>query len=381
MADNIQLFVPTYRVEETLDQIRECLEVGWTGLGFKTDAFEAEWKKFTGLPNAHFVNSATAALHLAVELLKEDGGWSDGDEVITTPITFVSTNHAILYAGMTPVFADVDESMNLSPASVERMIGPSTRAVMFVGMGGNPANLDEVASICRSRDIKLILDAAHMAGSRIGSNHVGHQADVSVFSFQAVKNLPTGDSGMVCFADKGLDAEARKRSWLGINKNTYQRTSQIGTYRWEYDVDSVGYKYNGNSIMAAIGLVALKHLDHDNAFRRQVCSWYDEMFSSLEGFVRPVEHKGGTSRHLYQIMAKDRDSLMVAMNAASVYPGVHYKDNRAYRMYSGCKSDDGCQFARSCSDGLVSLPLHLRLTHSDVVRVVESIVSFYRRMP
>jgi dTDP-4-amino-4,6-dideoxygalactose transaminase len=105
------------------------------------------------------------------------------------------------------------------------------------------------------------------------------------------------------------------------------------------------------------------------------------MFSSLEGLVRPVEHKGGTSRHLYQIMAKDRDSLMVAMNAASVYPGVHYKDNRAYRMYSGCKSDAGCHFARSCSDGLVSLPLHLRLTHSDVVRVVESIASFYRRMP
>jgi dTDP-4-amino-4,6-dideoxygalactose transaminase len=376
-VENIQLFVPTYRIEETLAEIRECLQIGWTGLGFKTDKFEKAWVEFTGLRHAHFINSATAGLHLAVELLGEQGDWKPGDEIITTPITFVSTNHAILYAGFTPVFADVDESLNLSPEEVERAITPRTRAVMFVGMGGNPANLREVMQICRNRKLKLILDAAHMAGTRVGSDHVGIEADATVFSFQAVKNLPTGDSGMVCFADASLDAEARKRSWLGINKNTFQRTAQLGSYRWEYDVEATGYKYNGSSIMAAIGLVALRYLDQDNAYRRQIAKWYDAKLFGLNGDVTPVIHELGSSRHLYQISARDRDALMVAMNAAGVFPGVHYKDNRHYRMYDRPGADQ--TVAWKLSEGLVSLPLHVRLTYADVDRVVSTICSFYSR--
>src|SRR5881394_596340 len=118
MSDTpIHLFVPSFRVDECLAGIRECLEKGWTGLGFKTVEFEAAWAAYTGLPHAHFLNSATAGLHLAVKLLKEQHGWADGDEIITTPLTFVSTNHAILYERMRPVFADVDEYLCLDPAS------------------------------------------------------------------------------------------------------------------------------------------------------------------------------------------------------------------------------------------------------------------------
>lgn len=111
--DAIQLFQPTFRVEECLAQIRECLEVGWTGIGFKTNEFESAWKDYTGLPHAHFLNSATSGLHLALQLLKDKYGWEDGDEVITTPLTFVSTNHAILYSNLRPIFADVDEFLCL----------------------------------------------------------------------------------------------------------------------------------------------------------------------------------------------------------------------------------------------------------------------------
>jgi dTDP-4-amino-4,6-dideoxygalactose transaminase len=139
--DPIQLFVPTFRIDETLEEIRICLEKGWTGLGFKTVEFEEAWKAYTGLPHAHFLNSATAALHLAVILLKEQGAWQQGDEIITTPMTFVSTNHAILYEKLSPVFADVDESLCLDPASVREHITKNTRAVMFVGVGGNTGNL------------------------------------------------------------------------------------------------------------------------------------------------------------------------------------------------------------------------------------------------
>src|SRR5262245_50201992 len=130
--EEIHLFVPTFRIEETLAEIRECLEKGWTGLGYKTLQFEDAWRRYTGLPHAHFLNSATAGLHLAVRLLKERRGWADGDEVISTPLTFVSTNHAILYAGLQVVFADVDEHLCLDPASVAERISPRTRAVMFV---------------------------------------------------------------------------------------------------------------------------------------------------------------------------------------------------------------------------------------------------------
>src|SRR5215204_4123583 len=171
--DPIHLFVPTFRVDEVLAEIRECLEKGWTGLGYKTVAFEQAWREYSGLPHAHFLGSATAGLHLAVRMLKDEGGWQDGDEVITTPLTFVSTNHAILYERLTPVFADVDQYLCLDPDDIERKIGPRTRAVIFVGLGGNTGQYERVVDLCRRRGLALILDAAHMAGTRLNGRHVG----------------------------------------------------------------------------------------------------------------------------------------------------------------------------------------------------------------
>src|SRR5690606_10943953 len=115
MKKNIQLFTPKYKVDECLAAIKECLEIGWTGLGFKTVEIEEKWKEYTGLNNAHFLNSATAGLHLAIEILKEENGWNDDNEIITTPITFISSNHAILYNRLKPVFADIDEYGCLDP--------------------------------------------------------------------------------------------------------------------------------------------------------------------------------------------------------------------------------------------------------------------------
>lgn len=146
----IQLFVPTFRIEESLEEIRVCLEKGWTGLGFKTIEFEKAWLEYTGLENAHFVDSATAGLHLAVKLLKLHGGWAEGDEVITTPLTFVSSNHAILYENLKPVFADVDEYLCLDPASVEALITPHTRAVLYVGLAAILVNWTALLKFVRS---------------------------------------------------------------------------------------------------------------------------------------------------------------------------------------------------------------------------------------
>lgn len=368
----IHLFKPHFRVDETLREIAECLTCGWTGLGFKTVEIERAWCAYTGLPHAHFVNSATAGLHLAVKLLRERHGWHDGDEIITTAFTFVSTNHVILYERLQPVFADIDEYLCLSPESIADRLTPRTRAVLFVGLGGSTGQLDEVRDLCRRKGLQLILDASHMAGTRLRGRHVGHEADVSVFSFQAVKNLPTADAGMVCFRDDALDTEVRKWTWLGINKDTFTRTHADGSYRWLYDVEHVGFKYHGNSVMAAIALVGLRYLDADNAARRELCALYDRALSASGTIARvSVPPECESSRHLYQVLVPRRDEVMVELNSRGIYPGVHYRDNRSYRMYADCLGP--CPRTSAASQSVISLPLHLGLSDEDVGTVAQAL--------
>lgn len=371
----IQLFVPKFRIDECLAEIRECLEKGWTGLGFKTVAMEDAWKEYTGHAHAHFLSSNTVGLHLAFELFKTKYGWADDDEVITTPLTFISTNHAIIYAGMKPVFADVDEYLCLDPKSVEERITPKTKALIFVGIGGNTGQYEKIVRLCQKHGIKLILDAAHMAGTRLHGKHVGHEADVVVYSFQAVKNLPTADSGMICYKEKEDDERVRKLTWLGINKDTYARTAAQGAYKWMYDVEEVGYKYHGNSIMAGIGLVSLKYLDHDNSYRRQLARWYRENLKGHDAIsIVPVAHGCESSTHLLQLRVQNRDALMLALNEHEVYPGVHYRDNTEYRMYAYAQGT--CPNSAKASQEILSLPIHMGLTKADVDLVSELIIRY-----
>ncbi len=367
----INVFVPKFHTDEILEEIRECLDKGWTGLGFKTVAFEDAWKKYTRLPYAHFVNSNTSGLHLAVFVLKNKFGWNEGDEVISTPLTFVSTNHAILYERLKPVFADVDEYLCLDPLDIERKITSRTRAVMYVGMGGNTGKLNQVAELCKKHNLKLILDAAHMAGTKYHGKHVGSEADVAVFSFQAVKNLPTADAGMICFKDEALDNWVRKLSWLGISKDTYARFNKNeGSYKWRYDVPDVGFKYHGNSIIASIGLVQLKYLDEDNRTRNKLAELYNELLASSKNIKTiPIAPDCYSARHLYQIIVDNRDDIMLEFYNNDIYPGVHYWDNTNYSMYDYAK--DTCPRIKKVSESVISLPLHLNLTEKDINFIVE----------
>ena len=366
----IQLFVPTFDIEACLAEIRECLEKGWTGAGFKTIEFEEAWKNYTGFPHAHFLNSATSGLHLALNIYKERQGWQADDEVLTTPITFVSTNHAILHAGLKPVFVDVDEFLCLDPDDVVRKITPRTRAIVFVGLGGNTGQLDRISEICRRNKLILVLDAAHMAGTRLHGETP--RGDVTVHSFQAVKNLPTADSGMICFADSELDALARRKSWLGINKDTYARAADTSAYKWQYEVESVGYKYHGNSIMAAIALAQLPHLDAHNARRRAISALYDQGFAG-HPVIKAVQTAPGcsSSRHLYQIVISRREKLIADLNARGINTGVHYRNNLEYPMFSDQHA--ACPKAAELSRRVLSLPLHPQLSDNDVDRVIDAV--------
>lgn len=374
---SIQVLKPKFHVEECLAQVRECLEKGWTGSGFKTAEFEQKWKEYTGHPNACYLNSNTSGLHLAVNLLKRRYGWQDGDEIISTPITFVSTNHAILYENMKPCFADVDEYLCLDPEDVEKKITPKTRAVIFVGYGGRVGQLDRIIALCKAHGLRLILDAAHMAGTRVNGVFPGtwEGVDVTVYSYQAVKNLPTGDSGMICFADASLDAECRMVSWMGINKDTYSRTSNSGTYKWNYGVDYLGFKYNGNAIMAGIALAQLPYLDEENAYRRKLASIYDAVFEKNPAIrVIGAPHREECAFHIYELVVSDREGLLSELAKSDIYGGVHYRDNTEFSMYRYAQGT--CPRAHEITQHLITMPLHLWLSEDDVQKIAKIVDDF-----
>lgn len=372
---SIQVLKPKFHIDECLDAVRECLEKGWTGMGFKTVQFEEEWKKYTGHKFAYFLNSNTAGLHLAVKILKMQNCWRDGDEIISTPITFISTNHAIMYENLHVTFADVDEYLCLDPIDVEKKINKKTRAIIYVGYGGRVGQLDKIIEICRKHGLKLILDAAHMSGTRVEGVCPGiwDGVDVTVYSYQAVKNLPTGDSGMICFNDEKSDKLVRQLAWLGINKDTYTR-SNTGTYAWKYDVDYVGYKYNGNAIMAAIAQVQLKYLDEENTRRREIVEMYNKAFSTNSKIkIVKANYPDECSYHIYELIVPDREALLGKMAENDIYCGVHYRDNTEYDMYK--YANGTCPHAHEVSQHLITLPLHIWLKDEEIMKIIEVVLT------
>lgn len=376
---SIQVLKPKFQIDECLNAVKECLEKGWTGMGFKTVEFEEAWKKYTGHQYAYYLNSNTVGLHLAVKILKMQNGWCEGDEIISTPITFVSTNHAILYEKMHVKFADVDEYLCLDPVDVEKKISNRTKAVIFVGYGGRIGKLNKIIDICKIYNLKLILDAAHMSGTRANGVCPGtwDGVDVAVYSYQAVKNLPTGDSGMICWKSEESDKITRQIAWLGINKDTYKRAN-TGTYTWRYDVDYVGYKYNGNAIMAAIALVQLKYLDRDNARRRAIVEKYNAAFKKYNDItIIKAPYHAECSYHIYEIAVPDREALMAYLATKGIYCGVHYRDNTEYSMYNYALGT--CPNANHISQHLVTLPLHMWLTDEDVDAVIDEVRKYIQK--
>ena len=375
---SIQVLKPKFKIDECLEAVRECLEKGWTGMGYKTVEFEEAWKKYTGHQHAYYLNSNTVGLHLAVKQLKIKYGWADGDEVISTPITFVSTNHAIMYENLRPVFADVDEYLCLDSEDVERKITDKTRAVVFVGYGGRVGRLEDIIALCRKHNLRLILDAAHMSGTRANGICPGtwDGVDVAVYSYQAVKNLPTGDSGMICWADDEQDKLTRQLAWCGINKDTYARSNK-GTYAWKYDVDYLGYKYNGNAIMGAIGLIQLKYLDEDNVRRREIVEIYNKGFAGNEKIrIIPANYSNECSYHLYELAVPDRESLLNFLAGRGINCGVHYRDNTEYSLYSYAQGT--CPKAQEISQHLITMPLHMWLTNEEAEQIIQSVNEFVK---
>lgn len=368
----IQLFKPKFRSKEILKEIKKIFKTGWTGIGNKTYTFEKEWEKYSKLKNSLFVNSATAGLHTSLEVLKLNYKWNEKSEIITSPISFVSTSHSILYSGLKPIFCDIDYTGTIDPNKLIKLINKNTKGILFVGLGGSCGNLENINKICKKYKIKLILDAAHMSGAYINNQHVGKNIDVSIFSFQAVKNLPTADSGIINFKEKKLLNIARKFSWCGIDKDTYLREKKIRKKNiWEYDVPYLGYKYNGNSVMALIASVSLKYLDKDNKYRKKLANYYIYNLKKNKN-IFIVPHTKGSSRHLFSILVRNRNKLISTLKKFNINPGVHYKSILEYKYYKKSKLKmvkGDLRISRKFSNQILSLPMHLFLKKKDVDKI------------
>jgi len=364
---SISLFRPQIS-EEGIQAAADVMRTGWLGLGPQTEAFETAFAAYTGAPYCVGVNSGTSALHLAVRLLD----LPPDTEVITTALTFVSTNHALLYEGLTPVFADVaPETGNLMVAAVADRITDRTGAIMLVHYGGYPCDLDEFYALARDRGIRVIEDCAHACGATYRGARIGSHGDLHAFSFHAVKNLPMGEGGGLTVRSPDHDARLRRLRWLGITKSTYQHAVR-NQYQWEYDVTEVGFKYNMSDVQAAIGLQQLRRLDDENARRTIIASRYRDCLSKTAGVeLLRYEADRSSSFHLFPILVEKRGDLIAKLWEAEIEVGVHYRRNDEYPMFDSQDLPHTEQFWRS----VVSLPMHLQLTDEQVDYVSDAIAS------
>jgi perosamine synthetase len=370
----IQLFKPDISDREVA-AVEEVLRSGWIGLGPKTAEFEREFAAFVGAPYAVALNSGTAALHLALIV----AGVAPGHEVVVPSLTFVSTVAAVLYVGATPVFADVDpDTLCIAPEDIARKISPKTKAIIPVHFGGHPCQMDEISCLAREHSVKIIEDAAHACGATYKERRVGTLSELTCFSFHAVKNLTTAEGGMITCARPDWDRRLRNLRWMGINKDTWERTTDGETYAWQYSIDQLGYKYHMNDIAAAIGLVQLSRLQDLNRRRREIVGLYNEGLADMHWAELPVEREYVRSAwHIYAIRVTERDRLLAHLKAHGVAPGVHYHPIHLHKYYRRWATS--LPVTEQAWQRLLSLPMHPKLTDAEVSKVIDVIRSFARR--
>jgi perosamine synthetase len=367
----IPVFRPTSGPEEEA-AVAEVLRSGWWGLGPKTAEFEARFAEAVGAAFCVGTNSASMALLLSLAALD-----LAGREVITTALTFVSTNHAILQAGGTPVFADVDpDTLTIDPADVERLITPRTAAVMVVDYGGHPAELRTIGGLAQAHGLTMVEDAAHACGATYRGQPVGSISDLTCFSFQAVKNLAMGEGGGITVAEPSMAERLRRMRWLGLSQSTWERTG-TSQYRWDYDLAEIGYKGHLSDIPAAIGLVQLRRLPEANERRRAIARRYSAAFAGLDWLTRPTELDHVESAwHLYAVRVPERNRFIDHLSSCGVAASVHYKPTHLYAQYAPYAR--ALPVTESVWRRLVTLPLFPGLTDDEVEQVIDAVRTFDR---
>lgn len=390
MNNFIPFHVPSIGDEE-VREVEAVLRSGWLTTGPRTAQFENDFAAYANAPHALALNSCTAGLHLALVAL----GIGPGDEVITTPLTFSATVHAILHTGATPVLADIGADGNINPSEIERRITGRTRAIVPVHLGGLPCDMEAIWSLARRRGIRVIEDAAHAAGARYRNRLIGagpsgsHPAsDAVAFSFYATKNLTTGEGGMVTTPSPALAKSMRELALHGTSRDAWDRYTEKGN--WYYEVIAGGFKYNLSDIQSAIGIHQLRKLDDFIKTRTRYADIYYRALGDLDEVELPPDD--ASSRHAWHLYAIrlnldrleiGRAEFIQELQARGIGTSVHFIPIPLHPYFAGLNlAGADCPKTRELYPRLISLPLYPAMSEEQVhsvARNVKEVVDKVRR--
>jgi dTDP-4-amino-4,6-dideoxygalactose transaminase len=370
--------------EEEINEVVDSLKSGWITTGPKVKRFEEAFKRYVQAPYCVPLSSATAGLHLSMLALK----LHPGDEVITTPMTFAATVSMIVQGGGTPVLADIEPgTLNIDVQAIRGKITPRTRAIVPVHFAGHPCAMDEIFALAREFGLKVIEDAAHAVGTQYKGSPIGSLDSTSVFSFHPIKNITTGEGGMVATGDEELAEELSLMKFHGMNKEAWKRYEASGTPN--YDIVMPGFKYNMMDLQAALGLHQLEKLDDFIEKRTILAKFYNEAFSDVAEVATPeaVPYQHRHAWHLYtplirtEALTIDRDGLMEQLKKENIGTGLHFKaihHHPYFRDLLGI-AKGALPNADYASDRILSLPLFPLMTQGDAQDVVAAVKKIIAR--
>lgn len=371
--------------EDDVEAVVQTLRSDWLTTGPSVDEFEAAFSDFVGTEEAVAVANGTAALHAAMRAT----GIEEGDEVIVPAITFAATANSVVFEGGTPVFADVDrDTLLLDPDSVVERITKDTKAIVGVDYGGQPCRYDALREIADTHDLALLDDACHAVGGSYKGKPVGSLADLNTFSFHPVKNMTTGEGGMITTDHSDAARQMREFRNHGIT-STHREREEEGS--WVYEISDVGYNYRLTDMQCALGMSQLKKLPGWTERRREIAARYDAAFADVDP-VEPIRiRKDSTcAYHLYvirlnlEMLSVGREQIFDALRAEGIGVNVHYIPVHYHPFYRE-HFDTGaglCPVAEAAYERILTLPLFPRMTEedvSDVVKAVKKVTDAYRR--
>lgn len=346
--------------DEEIENVVEVLKSGMIAQGPKVEEFEEKFAEWVGADYGIAVNSGTAALHVA--LLSCDIG--EGDEVITTPFTFIASGNSILYTGAKPVFADIDlKTYTIDPNSIENAITENTKAILPVQLYGQSANMDKINEIAERYGLTVIEDAAQAHGATCNGEKVGNMGDMACFSFYPTKNMTTSEGGIITTNDEDLADNAKVFRAHGA------------TVRYHHDY--IGYNFRMTDISAAIGLAQLDKIDGFNDKRIANAAYLNAGLKDVDGVITPYCAYG--SKHVYhqytiRVEKGDRDDWVDIINDCGVGTGIHYPIPLYNQpIYKALGIEGHCPNAEIAADNVISLPVHPSLTKEDLDLVIEAV--------
>ena len=373
--------------EDDIQVVSDVLRSDLITCGPKVEELERALAEYTGSRYAVVVANGTAALHCACMV----AGIGPGDEVITTPLTFVASANCILYCGAKPVFADIDpETYNIDPVSIEAHITDKTKAVIAVDFTGQAVKMKEIREICDKYKLLFIEDAAHAIGTKYNGQPVGSIADMTCFSFHPVKTITAGEGGAVTTNNKEFYEKLVLVHTHGITHDESMMKEAPHEGEWYYEQIALGYNYRMTDFQAALLLSQLKKLEEFKTRRWEIVKRYNEAFHNISEIIVQKEiSESDTCRHLYIIkldlnkLTCTRRQFFDAMSAENIQCQVHYVPVYWFPYYKHLEYEKGlCPNAEEVYKGIMSIPLYPRMTDQDVedvIHAVTKIVENYRR--